>query len=243
LVTGNKTDKSEGYSINFVSVLSKKMAIVTLSEALLQRLPAKDGIILRDRILSGFCIRIGRRSRTFFIATSAGGRQVRMTLGRWPLISVNEARNLAIPLLQSCRDGQLPNTRLPGKLPTMKDAVIKYCETKKLKESSKERYLSIISTHFPNWQNIFVDKLEGREFSEHCHQFAQTRGAALVEVGRGLIPFRETGARIQSSGFLTMSFKLSSYCRKQHRHWMGSKIIFDQYLQPSPIGKKIKLKK
>lgn len=163
------------------------MPIVTLSEALLQKLSPKDGAILRDRILCGLCIRIGRRSRTFFIATSAAGLQIRITLGRWPLISVEEARNLAMPLLRDCRIGQSPDKRLPPKMPTLADAVVRYCDTKGLKESSKARYLSIIRTHFADWREISVDKLVGGAFAEHCHQFSQTAGAALVEVGRGLI--------------------------------------------------------
>lgn len=163
------------------------MPIVTLSEALLRRLSFKDGVILRDRILCGLCVKIGRRSRTFFIATSAAGKQVRMTLGRWPLISVEEARNLAMPVLRDCRNGQSPDKRLPPMVPTLNNAVIGYCDTKGLKESSKTRYLSIIRTHFSDWSEVRVDKLEGRAFAQHCHQFAQTTGAALVEVGRGLI--------------------------------------------------------
>lgn len=101
----DKTANSGRCSLNFVLVLYRKMSIITLSEALLQKLPQKDGLILRDWILCVLCIRIGRRSRTFLIATSVGGKQLRMTL-RWPLISVEEARVLAAPILKNCRNGQ-----------------------------------------------------------------------------------------------------------------------------------------
>lgn len=182
-----RTAKTEGCSLNFVLVLYQKMSIITLSEALLQKLPQKDGLILRDRILCGLCIKIGRRSRTFLIATSVGGKQLRMTLGRWPLISVEEARALAAPILKNCRSGQTPLKRLPPKLPTLSAAVVRYTETKGLKASSLNRYLSIIRTHFPEWQHSRVTLLKTAAFAEHCHTFAQTQGAAVVEVGRGLI--------------------------------------------------------
>lgn len=163
------------------------MAIITLSESLLLKLPPKEGLILRDRILCGLCIKVGRRTRTFFVATSIAGKQIRMTLGRWPLLSVEEARAIAAPILRSCRSGQSPLKRLPPKLPTLSEAVACYTETKGLKAASLKRYLSIIRTHFPEWQHCSVTALNTPAFAEHCHSFAQTKGAALVEVGRGLI--------------------------------------------------------
>lgn len=106
------------------------MSIVTLSDAFIQRQQYKDGRILRDKILCGLCIRFGARTQTFLIATSVGGKQFRMTLGRWPLISVEEARALAVPILKSCRTGQMPLKRLPPKLPTLTEAITRYAETK-----------------------------------------------------------------------------------------------------------------
>ena len=64
------------------------MAIVTFTEALLQRLSATDGRILRDKAVCGFCLKLNKRCMTFLIVQ---GRQLRMTLGRWPLLSVEEA--------------------------------------------------------------------------------------------------------------------------------------------------------
>jgi integrase len=185
--TGDKTGQGWRLFNNFVLVLSRKMSIVTLSDSLIQRLPAADGRILRDRTVCGLCLKVGRRSRTFLIATSVAGKQFRMTLGRWPLISVDEARRTALPLLQKCRLGHFPSSHVQQKLPTLIEAIDQYCETKKLKDSSKERYLSIVRTHFRDWQDLGVEKLGDHSFAEHCQRFAQSKGAALVEVGRGLI--------------------------------------------------------
>ncbi|MDB5795719.1 MAG: hypothetical protein JWR25_2098, partial [Noviherbaspirillum sp.] len=164
-----------------------KMSIVTLSDSLIQRLPPADGRILRDRTVCGLCLKVGKRNRTFLISTSVAGKQFRLTLGRWPLISVAEARRIALPILQWCRLGNVPLSPVPPKFPVLAEAIAKYCEAKKLRDSSKERYLSIVRTHFRDWQNLTVDKLADGSFAEHCHRYAQTKGAALVEVGRGLI--------------------------------------------------------
>jgi hypothetical protein len=163
------------------------MSIVTLSDALIKRITASDGRILRDRILCGLCLKAGKRTRTFLIATSVSGKQFRCTIGRWPIVSVDEARALALPILQDCRRGVAPSIQLPRQLPTLTEAIANYCEAKKLKDSSKGRYLSIVRTHFTAWQGVTVDKLTGHEFAQNCHHFAQNTGAAVVDVGRGLI--------------------------------------------------------
>jgi len=74
----------------------------------------------------------------------------------------------------------------PLTLPTLEDALVTYCETKKLKAASLRRYQSIIRTHFAQWYEARVDQLARPEFSTHCLTFAQNTGKALVDVGRGV---------------------------------------------------------
>lgn len=71
------------------------MPIVLISESLLQRSTATDGRLVRDRLLCGFCGRMNPRKRTFKVATSVAGKQFRMVLNYWPLMSVDEARAAA----------------------------------------------------------------------------------------------------------------------------------------------------
>lgn len=52
-----------------------------ISESLLHRSTATDERILRDRVSSGFGVRLNPRKRTSLIATDVAGRQFRMMLG------------------------------------------------------------------------------------------------------------------------------------------------------------------
>jgi integrase len=72
-------------------------------------------------------------------------------------------------------------------LPTLRDALTAYGVAKSIKASSQKRYDSILRTHFGDWLDRSVVDLGGQVFSSHCHAFAQSKGAALVEVGRGLV--------------------------------------------------------
>ncbi|WP_231663231.1 tyrosine-type recombinase/integrase [Ralstonia solanacearum] len=163
------------------------MGIVTLSDALIRKGLGKSGTVLRDRTLCGLCLRIGSRTSTFVVATSTAGRQVRVTLGRWPLITVDEARELALPILRQCRSGEYVAVPVRVQLPTLREALSEYAQAKKVKASSLSRYESLLRTHFADWFDRPVSALKDSAFGDHCHRFAQTKGAALVDLGRGIV--------------------------------------------------------
>jgi len=102
------------------------MPIVLISESLLRRSTITDGRIFRDRVLCGFCVRMNPRKRTFRIATSVAGKQFRMTLGYWPLMSVDEARAKAMEVLRECRAGKRPGKVVAVALPTVREALVAY---------------------------------------------------------------------------------------------------------------------
>ncbi len=163
------------------------MPIVLISESLLQRSTIVDGRILRDRVLCGFCVRMNARKRTFKVATSVAGKQFRLILGYWPLLSVVEARAMALEVLRECRAGRTPSKAVPAALPTLREAYADYCLAKKIKASSQKRYDSFFRTHFGDWLDRSVGDMAHGAFRERCHEFAQTKGAALVELGRGVV--------------------------------------------------------
>jgi integrase len=163
------------------------MAIVTLSDALIRKGPGKVGTTVRDRTLCGLCLRIGTRTNTFVIATSVAGQQIRVTLGRWPLITVDEARELALPILRRCRSGEYIVVPVRAQLPTLRQVLPEYAKAKKVKSSSLARYESVLKTHFADWFDRPVSALKEPAFGDHCYAFAQTKGAAIVDLGRGIV--------------------------------------------------------
>jgi len=171
------------------------MAIVMISESLLERATASDGRILRDRVLCGFGVRLNARKRTFLIATSVCGKQFRMMLGHWPLMTVDDARSKAMEVLRQCRNGERPSRKVRTDVPVLQVALLAYCKAKGLKASSQKRYDSIFRTHFGDWLERSVTDLSFGEFSEHCHAFAQSKGNAMVEVGRGVVQLQTKGLR------------------------------------------------
>ena len=158
-----------------------------ISESLLLRATAVDGRILRDRVLSGFGVRLNAKKRTFLIATSVCGKQFRMMLGHWPLMTVDQARAKAMEVLRQCRNGERPSRKVKPDLPTLRQAYASYCKAKHIRASSQKRYDSFFRTHFGDWLDQPVSHMEHGAFAGRCHDFAQTKGATLVELGRGVV--------------------------------------------------------
>ena len=154
--------------------------IVLISESMLRRSRAVDGRLLRDTVLCGFCVRMNPRKRAFKVATSVAGKQFRMTLGYWPLMSVEEARAKAMEVLRECRAGRVPSKAVVPVRPTVRAALDAYCAAKGIKESSKKRYDSLMRTHFSDWLDRSVGELGSQSFSEHCHvEWANDRANAV----------------------------------------------------------------
>lgn len=165
------------------------MAIVTLSDYLLQRAKADDGRLIRDRLLVGFCVRLYKKRRSFMVATSCAGKQIRVTIGFYPLITTDEARGIAAEIIKQCRAGTYAKHSLESaqRYSSIREILPQYINDKGLKQSSLKRYDSVMRVHFADWYDRPVNELVAPQFAEHCHQFVQAQTVSVTEMGRALI--------------------------------------------------------
>ncbi|MBJ9968522.1 site-specific integrase [Burkholderia seminalis] len=103
------------------------------------------------------------------------------------MITVAQARELALPILRKCRAGEYSVATVRVELPTLRQALGEYAKAKKVRPSSLTRYESLLKTHFHEWLDRPVSALREAAFGDHCHKFAQSKGAALVDLGRAVI--------------------------------------------------------
>jgi integrase len=67
--------------------------------------PAGRQAMVRDTIEPALALRVGARSKTFLIYKKLRGRPVKVSLGRWPDLSIDHARKLARKELAKLADG------------------------------------------------------------------------------------------------------------------------------------------
>ena len=163
------------------------MSIVLITEALMRRSTLKDGSLLRDLMLSGFCVRMNARKRTFRIATSEAGKQFRMNLGYWPLMSVDEARAQAMQVLAQCRRGERPARPAVLVAPTLRELYLDYAGSR---VSRLQARLAMNRSIAPTSRIGLIARCRiGRWWSSKstAMHLPRPRGPALVELGRGVV--------------------------------------------------------
>src|SRR6267142_737241 len=70
--------------------------------------PTQGQVFLRDGELRGFALRITPGSKTFILEKEINGRVRRMTLGRYGMLTVDQARDLAKVKIGAIANGDDP---------------------------------------------------------------------------------------------------------------------------------------
>jgi integrase len=83
------------------------MPAIRLTRKAIDALPfPSDGQILyRDNELTGFGLRVGRRTKTYFVETQSQRKTIRLSLGKHPVITPERARRLALQRLAEIANG------------------------------------------------------------------------------------------------------------------------------------------
>ena len=87
------------------------MPIIHLTKRSIESLPATTAgqLLYRDRDLTGFGLRVGRRSKVFFVESQVARRTVRVTIGKYGPLTPEAARRKALRLLGQMAEGINPN--------------------------------------------------------------------------------------------------------------------------------------
>ena len=89
------------------------MQELKLTKRAIENLPhTKSGqSFYRDTVLAGFGLRVGKTSKTFYVERKLHNKSKRISLGRFGLVSLEEARAKALSLLADMADGVDPTAQ------------------------------------------------------------------------------------------------------------------------------------
>jgi integrase len=121
-------------------------------------LPAgKEQHFLRDEKLKGFGVRISKSTKTFYFERKVNGRTVRTSLGKFPVITTQEARIKATDLVSSMAHGVNPNTekkKTAVKSRSLEAYLEEYIEHKTLAENTIKDMRGCIKRYLSDWLNL-----------------------------------------------------------------------------------------
>jgi integrase len=133
---------------------------ITFTKTMIARLliPETGRITYHDIKLPGLQLRVSSKGlKTFGVRTNFEGKTVRVTLGAFPKITVEEARKLAKGRLATIAEGKNPNALKKAYLAkqiTLQQCLDEYLKSRSsLKETTAKSYVSILNQYLGDWLN------------------------------------------------------------------------------------------
>lgn len=162
--------------------------------------PASGQAFYRDDQLKGFALRITASGvRSFIVEKRVDGKVKRMTLGRYPDLTVEQARREAQKLLGKIATGIDPVAEKKEKLTkklTLQNAFDDYLSARKnLKSNTIKDYRQVLNEVVPDWLNkpllsISKDKISKRH-TEHGEKRSQARANYAMRLLRAIFNFSQ----------------------------------------------------
>ncbi len=146
---------------------------------------------ISDTEVPGFRVVIGEETKTFILEkriTGVTNSPQKFTIGQFPAMTVDAARDKARRWTLLCRDGQDPTrviinkTGSDGLIYSLKPRNIKtitlskalelHLEYKKIATVTAEGYRSTVNCQFSHWKNTSLDDLKVEDLIKQAHQIA-----------------------------------------------------------------------
>ena len=157
------------------------MPVIHLTKRTIDAIPpVKAGQILyRDANLTGFGLRVGTQSQSFFAEGQVAHRTVRVTIGRYGLISPEAARKRALKLLGEMAEGRNPNGERKAKRAsamTVREAFDDFFERRPLAPSSTDNYKRSIDIYLKDWAGKPIAEISRRMVLDRHRKIGEENG-------------------------------------------------------------------
>jgi hypothetical protein len=134
-------------------------------------------VLYRDGELTGFGLRVGSRSKVFYVEGQVARRTVRVTIGKYGPLTPEQARKLALKALSDMAQGINPNAKkraVDASTLTLRQAFDRFFAAKtSLSRSSRSNYGRSVELYLKDWADRPIREIT-RTMVLHRHQ--NTRG-------------------------------------------------------------------
>lgn len=129
--------------------------------------PSLGQLIYRDDLLRGFGLRHTPNSKSFVVEGTVKGKRIRKTIGRYPAVSVFEARRLAAQILNEMKKGIHPNARKFA--PTLEEVLHDFIEAVDLIADTKKAFQRLIRRELSDWLPLQITSIS-KEMIQRRHR-------------------------------------------------------------------------
>ncbi|MBB3170166.1 tyrosine-type recombinase/integrase [Simiduia aestuariiviva] len=164
----------------------------------LQPIPGKTRSYFYDKRINGLCLSITPKgTKSFLVYRKVEGKPVRVTLGRYPDMKIEQARKLAMDALSSMAGGtnlieEKRAARSEGV--TLSEAMADYLRVRghTLSPNTISNYKTVLDRHLANWANKPLNYITRDRVARHHRTLSETSESAAnksMRVLRALFNF------------------------------------------------------
>lgn len=161
------------------------MPVIHLTKTAIDKIqtPASGQVLYRDATLPGFGLRVGTRSKTYFVEGQVRRRTIRTTIGRYDVFSPEMARRRALKVLAEMADGRNPNEERRAKhasAMTLQQSFDSFFERRTLAATSKENYRRSIDIYLSDWAGKPIAEISRRMVLDRHRRIAEQHGPVMA---------------------------------------------------------------
>src|SRR5208283_1607395 len=159
------------------------MPTIRLTKRAIESVPfsASGQVLYRDHELTGFGLRVGCQAKTFFAEGQIRRRTIRVTIGRYPLVSPEEARRSAFEQLAAMSRGVDPTQEkkaAEGRAITVEEAFDAFFEAKpNLSPCTVANYRRTPSFYLKDWLRIPIQDITRNTVLARHRKISEEHGA------------------------------------------------------------------
>ena len=159
-----------------------------LNKTFVDRLPnpGKGQVFYWDADLLGFGMYVGTTSKTWFVEKRIANKTKRVSLGKYPTLTAEQARTEAMKQLNKMANGIDPvkeKREKKIKSVTLGEVFVEFLNARQLKPKTIRDYNGVMNNIYPDWQKLPItditrDAVEGRH-----KKIGSERGEAYANLG------------------------------------------------------------
>jgi integrase len=157
------------------------MPVLHLTKTAIEKIqpPASGQVLYRDATLPGFGLRVGTKSKMYFVEGQVRRHTIRTTIGRHDVFTPEVARRRALKILAEMADGKNPNEERRAKRAaamSVQQSFDSFFERRQLAPTSRLNYGRTIDVYLKDWANKPISEITRRMVFERHRRIAEQHG-------------------------------------------------------------------
>ncbi|MBS0441187.1 MAG: integrase family protein [Proteobacteria bacterium] len=192
--------------------MTQKRPRIALSDAAIYEMPDPGTrVAIRDRRISQLVLLVGQRSRTWYLHGTVKRRTHRVRLGRFPVLTVDQARDECLTVLRRLYAGK-PAVEAPGTraAPTLAKTLDEYITMRHLGTKATADLRSVIRVHAKAWADQPIDRLDASAVARYYRKLAEAHPGPANRLLAALSALTRFSAASQGGGDAALISKVKA---------------------------------